>query len=206
MYSTIKLSVLVFLIGLTTSAFAQSDIPPPVWPDPQKPNPPELSKESEGISGFRFGVVRYIDIEELGGRKRENDPPVPFPFLNFGYEDINHPETLSLVGYHFESIKEIRSSSNKLILQGVFLVAGLGQGWAIPSGSLLFGMRSPKYYEISFGGNFSQLDPSIVIACGKTFKYDNTKIPLNLSASISSDNVRIMLTTGFVVKSTFIFF
>ncbi len=206
MLLAIRLSILIILIGLTASSFAQSDIPPPVWPDPIRPSSPEISKESEGISGFRFGVVRYIDIEELGGRKRENDPPEPFSFFNFDYDDIDHPETLSLVGYHFESIKEIRSSSNKLILQGVLLVAGIGQGWAIPSGSLLFGVRSPKYYEISFGGNFSQLDPSIVIACGKTFKYDGAKIPINLSAAISSDNVRVMLTTGFVVKSTFIFF
>ncbi len=198
MYSAIKISIILFLIGVTGSAFAQWDVPPPVRPDPIRPSSPELSYDSQGISGPRIGIIDIQDREDQAKEVRN-----PISLFGIKVAGLNVPSRLSLIGWHFETIKKIRLSSSNLVFQTTILTAGLERFELLPSGSFIVALRTPNNYEFGFGGNISYAGTGFIYSLGKSFSYENRIIPVNLSANINSENIQFYLTTGLVIDVKF---
>src|SRR3954470_2298266 len=78
-------------------------------------------------------------------------------------EDHNLRPVMSVFGWHFEQVTRSRNGGPQLIVQQVLAVAGLDQGTAIPSATLLVGMRFGNGIEFGMGPNASPLGAALAM-------------------------------------------
>ena len=81
-------------------------------------------------------------------------------------------------------------------------LAGIGDGGGsgsqfVPSGMLLFGLRSQGGLELSIGPWFAERDAAAVVQVGAVLPAGYMRIPLHLQVMPTGDGVRVGFMTGF---------
>ena len=111
----------------------------------------------------------------------------------------------SQFGWHFEHQAAPRSRGPWLVVEQVVLVGGVEQREFVPSGSLIFGARTPGGYEfglgpsVSLGGPFGA-NTAVVFAVGRTFRLEGIRIPVNLALATNRDGQRFSVVTGWAIR------
>jgi hypothetical protein len=114
--------------------------------------------------------------------------------------DNNLDPFMSLFGWHFEQIVRPQSGGPMFVIQEVVLVAGVDQGTAIPTGSLLFGIRFPGGLEFGMGPNLSPMGTALAVGIGKSFRYGGVTIPINLALVRSQGALRYTFLFGYAIR------
>jgi hypothetical protein len=83
------------------------------------------------------------------------------------------------------------------VVQLVALAGAADQGEFIPSGMLLFGLRSQGGLEIAMGPWFAERDAAAVVQVGAVVRAGYMRIPLTVQVMPSSDGTRVGFLTGF---------
>ncbi len=91
-------------------------------------------------------------------------------------------------GWQFE--KRIFNSKSGIsgLLEFVPLFGGLEQGLFLPSGSMLFGVRTPGGMEFALGPNLSLTGLGMVFAFGTSLHIDDVYFPINIAIVPSISN------------------
>ena len=161
--------LLVFALFGADAALAQPDaVPASVETEPLK------------LSGPRFGVT-YIS-GELARRLDDEFDTAP---------------VISQFGWQFETRMFTADTGLSGVTEFVPLVGGLEQGVFLPSFSFLVGLRTASGAEFGLGPNVSLGGAAYVIAAGLTQRYGELNIPVNVSAVLSGEGVRLSLLFGF---------
>lgn len=111
----------------------------------------------------------------------------------------------SLFGWHFENQVTPSRNGPAFIVEKVFLLGGLEDDRAIPSASLIFGVRTPTSFEFGVGPNVV-LGPggfrsAIVLAAGQSFRAGGIRVPVNLAVALDKDGQsRVSLVTGWAIR------
>lgn len=113
----------------------------------------------------------------------------------------NHLDPLmSLFGWHFEQIVRPQTGGPAFVIQQVILVAGVDQGTAIPSGSLLLGIRFPHGWEFGMGPNVTPLGTAMAVGIGKSLRYGGVTIPINFAVVRSQGALRTSILVGYAIR------
>jgi hypothetical protein len=139
--------------------------------------------EYRDLDGPRLGFL-YVTGPKAEARLTENNLQ---PFM-------------SVIGWHFEQGSRPRSGGPQLVIEEVLVVAGLDQGKAIPSGSLLFGIRTEGGLEFGMGPNISPVGAALAIGIGRSLRYGDVTIPLNLAMVVSQGAVRTSFLIGYAIR------
>ena len=170
----LALLLLCVLLG-ASAAFAQ--------PDPT-PEAHRVTTEPLKLSGPRFGVT-YLSGDLVD---RLND--------EFG-GDLDAFPVITQFGWQFETRLFAADTGLSGVSEFVPLIGGLEQGLFLPSFSFLVGIRSASGFEVGLGPNVSLGGAAYVVAAGLTQQYGGLNIPVNVSAVLSRDGVRLSLLFGF---------
>ena len=111
----------------------------------------------------------------------------------------------SQFGWHFEHQIESAARGPWLVVETVLLVGGVEQHQFIPSGTLVFGLRTPDGFEFGLGpsltiSSLNGFGSAIVAAAGKTFRIDGIQIPLNLAYAFDKNGYRLSVVSGWAVR------
>jgi hypothetical protein len=139
-----------------------------------------VSTEPLKLSGPRFGVT-YVS-GDLADRLDDE----------FGAAPI-----LTQFGWQFETRLFTTDTGLSGVTEIVPLIGGLEQSLFLPSFSFLIGLRTANGIEIGLGPNASLAGTAYVIAGGVTQRYGSLNVPVNLSAVLSGEGVRLSLLLGF---------
>ncbi|MFI5280807.1 MAG: hypothetical protein ACHQU1_09940 [Gemmatimonadales bacterium] len=113
----------------------------------------------------------------------------------------NHLDPLmSLFGWHFEQIVRPQSGGPAFVIQEVMLVAGVDQGTAIPSGTLMLGIRFPHGFEFGMGPNVTPLGTAMAVGIGKSLRYGGVTIPVNFAIVRSQGALRTSILVGYAIR------
>ena len=152
--------------------------------------PPALAQEAPAVdtrpvslSGPRVGVTLIT-----GALAEEVD------------EELGAGPVISQFGWQFETRLFTTDSGLSGVTEWVPLIGGMEQGVLLPSLSFLVGLRGAKGFEIGVGPNLSAAGAAYVVAIGSTYRYDQLNFPVNLSAVLSGEGVRLSLLTGFTIQ------
>jgi hypothetical protein len=107
---------------------------------------------------------------------------------------------MSVIGWHFEQVTRPRAGGPSFVVQELMVVAGLDQGIAIPSGSLLFGIRLPSGFEFGVGPNVSPVGAGLAMGFGKSLRFGGVTIPLNIGVVHSKGALRTTLLAGYAIR------
>jgi hypothetical protein len=107
---------------------------------------------------------------------------------------------MSLFGWHFEQIVRPEHGGPAFVIQEVLLVAGVDQGTAIPSGSLLLGIRFPHGFEFGMGPNVTPLGTAMAVGIGKSLRYGGVTIPINFAVVRSQGALRTSILVGYAIR------
>lgn len=143
-----------------------------------------VSTEPLKLSGPRFGVT-YL-TGDLVDRLNEE----------FG-NDLDVAPIITQFGWQFETRLFATDTGLSGVTELVPLVGGLEQGLFLPSLSFLVGLRTASGFEFGLGPNASLGGAAYVVAAGVTQRYGELNIPLNLSAVLSDEGVRVSFLIGF---------
>jgi hypothetical protein len=168
-----KLATLVVLAALTAPA-----APPLAAQDDS------LQLEQRNISGPRIGLT-YVSGRRADSVLREN-----------GLAPL-----LSQFGWHFEQIVRPRTGGPMFVIEEVLLVGAVDQGTAIPSASLLMGIRFPSGLEFGMGPNITPTGTALAIGVGKSLRYGAVAIPLNVAWVHSPGANRWSFIFGYAMDS-----
>ena len=163
-----RFALLLVLLG-ASAAFAQPDS-----------SAAHVSTEPLKLSGPRFGVT-YL-TGELARRLDDE----------FGAASV-----ITQFGWQFETRLFATDTGLSGVTELVPLVGGLEQGLFLPSLSFLVGLRTASGFEVGLGPNASLGGAAYVVAAGLTQRYGELNIPLNLSAVLSGEGVRVSFLVGF---------
>ncbi len=171
-----RLALLLVLLT-APAAFAQPDSSAArVTTEPLK-----LSGPRVGVTYLGGGLVDRLNEEFGGGLDGEGEVrPVITQF-----------------GWQFETRLFAADTGLSGVTEFVPLIGGLEQGLFLPSFSFLVGLRTAGGLEFGFGPNVSLAGAAYAVAAGVTQQYGGLNIPLNLSAVLSGDGVRLSLLAGF---------
>lgn len=115
-------------------------------------------------------------------------------------------EARSQFGWHFEHQIASAARGPWLVVETVLLVGGVEQHEFIPSGTLVFGARTPEGFEVGVGPSLTLsalgFRSGLVAAVGRTFRIAGIQIPLNLAYAFDRDGGRISVVTGWAVRRT----
>ena len=111
-------------------------------------------------------------------------------------------------GWHAENQAAPGTRGPWFLVERIFLVGGVEKSEFIPSGTLIFGVRTPGGFEFGVGPSLT-LGPqgfttAIVVAAGQTFRYGGIRVPINLAVAMSEREgvsaFRVTLITGWAIK------
>jgi hypothetical protein len=137
------------------------------------------------LDGPRMGFT-YISGPKAEDKLREN----------------NLTPLMSVFGWHFEQIVRPQAGGPMFVIQELMLVAGVDQGTAIPSGSLLLGIRFPGGFEFGMGPNVTPLGPALAVGIGKSLHYGGVTIPINFAVVRSQGALRTTILVGYAIRRT----
>jgi hypothetical protein len=111
----------------------------------------------------------------------------------------------SQFGWHFEHQIEAAERGPSLLVENVLLVGGVEQHQFIPSGTLIFGVRTTGGFEVGLGpsltlGTATGFSSGIVAAAGKTFRINGVQIPVNLAYAFDKGGERLSVVTGWATR------
>lgn len=144
-----------------------------------------VSTEPVKLSGPRFGIT-YLSSDLVD---RIND--------EFGDDDQSVGSVITQFGWQFETRLFTTDTGLSGVTELVPLVGGLERGLLLPSLTFLVGLRTASGFEFGFGPNASLGGVAYAVAVGATTRYGGLNFPLNISAVLSDDGVRLSLLTGF---------
>ncbi len=141
---------------------------------------PAVSTEPLKLSGPRIGIT-YVTGDLADDLDRELDAaPV-----------------LTQFGWQFETRIFTADTGLSAVTELVPLVGGLEQGLFLPSMSFLVGLRGPTGFEFGLGPNVSLAGAGLVLATGLNREYGGVNFPVNVSAVLGGEGVRVSLLVGF---------
>ena len=108
-------------------------------------------------------------------------------------------ESLPLVtqfGWQFERQMAQTSSGLAIITESVLLVGGLERGLALPSASLIVGVRTASGVEIGVGPNLSATGAAYALTLGVANPAGEINVPLNAAVVLGRDGPRFSLLVG----------
>lgn len=166
----IRILLLAFFCGLFSNAtFAQ-------WHDDF-----DLDEEpSINLSGPRIGFTYIQGALATELRTRFDVSPLITQF-----------------GWQFETRFFTLDSGTTGLIEWVLLAGGLDQNVFLPSGTCLFGIRSPKGIEFGLGPNFSLAGVGFAFAAGVTMRSSHINFPINLAIVPSREGARVSVLVGF---------
>lgn len=173
---------------------------PVVRPRPRpvaRPLPPRMSG-AHRLSGPRFGFT-YLSNETI---RQVNET-----FGECDYDrqtgecrrDALISESFPVVtqfGWQFERQMAQTSSGLAIITESVLLVGGLERGLALPSASLIVGVRTPGGLELGLGPNLSATGAAYAVTVGFANPVGEINVPINLAAVLGRDGPRVSLLVG----------
>jgi hypothetical protein len=138
-------------------------------------------------------------------RRELDGPRVGFTYITGPKADarlheLNLKPLMSLFGWHFEQVSRPRNGGPMLVAQQIFLIAGLDQGIAIPSGSLLVGIRLQNGFEFGMGPNLSPVGAALAMGFGKSLRMGGATIPLNVALVMSQGAMRTSFLAGYAIR------
>lgn len=142
-----------------------------------------VSTEPLKLSGPRFGVT-YL-TGDLVDR------------LSEAFDEDDVAPVITQFGWQFETRLFATDTGLSGVTELVPLVGGLEQGLFLPSLSFLVGLRTASGFEFGLGPNASLGGAAYVVAAGVTQRYGELNVPLNLSAVLSDEGVRVSFLIGF---------
>jgi len=139
-----------------------------------------------------------------------------------GVTFMSNGEPRTQFGWHAENQASPGTRGPWFLVERIFLVGGVERGEFIPSGTVVFGVRTPDSFEFGIGpsvtigaGGFST---AVVIAAGRTLRYGGIRVPVNLALALSErrqvrhtptgrmvdrvTSARLTLITGWAIKQT----
>jgi len=113
-------------------------------------------------------------------------------------------------GWHVENQAAPGSRGPWFLVERIFLVGGVEQSQFIPSGTLIFGVRTPSSAEFGIGPSvtISQLGitSAIVLAAGHTANFGGIRVPVNVAVALSQRDkvtgVRVTVISGWAIKQS----
>ena len=115
----------------------------------------------------------------------------------------------SQFGWHHENMASPTSRGPWFLVQQIYLIGGVDQNEFIPSGTLMFGVRTPSSFEFGIGPSLTIFGPlgattAVVAAVGQTLRYGGIRVPVNLAVAMSRNqgvgSYRVTLITGWAIK------
>jgi hypothetical protein len=111
-------------------------------------------------------------------------------------------------GWHVENQAAPGSRGPWFLVERIFLIGGVEQSQFIPSGTLIFGVRTPSSAEFGIGPSvtISQygLTSAIVLAAGHSANFGGIRVPVNVAVALSQRDkvtgVRVTMITGWAIK------
>lgn len=143
-----------------------------------------LRLEQRSISGPRLGLT-YVTGPTADSVLREH-----------GLDPL-----LSQFGWHFEQVIRPRTGGPMFVIEELVLVGGVDQGTAIPSGSLLMGIRFPSGLEFGMGPNFTPTGAALAVGVGKSIRYGAVSLPINVAWVHSPGANRFSFIFGYALES-----
>lgn len=116
-------------------------------------------------------------------------------------ENYDVSSAVAQLGFAFEQRAFAVPDGPTGVMQLVAL-AGIGDGGGsgarfVPSGMLLFGLRSQGGIELSVGPWFAEKDAAAVVQLGAVLPAGYMRIPLHVQLMPTGDGMRVGVTTGF---------
>lgn len=189
-WSSIRLAPVLFAVSMiapVAAAEAQRPRPPVEVPAPYPPprravflDGPDTTRRS----GPRFGAVYLggtLTDTATARSKRSVRSVVTFFGWDYQHEIGRNP------------------GGAQPVTDLLFGVGGLEQGVALPSASLVIGLRLPNELEFGVGPNVSGAGPALVLTAGMTHRMGTINVPIDVAVVPSSIGTRVSLTTGFNV-------
>jgi hypothetical protein len=150
---------------------------------------------------------------DFGAQMLNTEPPVfqndlDGPRVGLTFMPNGAPRTQ--FGWHSESQAGSGTRGPWFLVERIWLVGGVEKGEFIPSGTLIFGVRTPGGFEFGVGPSLT-LGPegfttAIVAAAGQTLRYGGIRVPVNLAVAMSNREgrsaVRVSLITGWAIKQS----
>lgn len=111
-------------------------------------------------------------------------------------------------GWHIENQAAPGTRGPWFLVERIFLVGGVERSEFIPSGTLVFGVRTPSGFEFGVGPSVTlgpqAITTAIVVAAGQTVNYGGIRVPLNLAVAMSQrdgeSSYRVTLISGWAIK------
>ena len=144
------------------------------------------------LSGPRFGVT-YLSPGIVRALRDSLNP-------NYNEKARRLNAVTTQFGFQFERQFAVADCGPSVLTEAVFLVGGLEQGFVIPSGSFLVGLRMPRGAEFGVGPNISPAGAALAVAGGKTIHYGYLDFPVTVAVVPGRSGARISLLTGFIVR------
>ncbi len=104
---------------------------------------------------------------------------------------------ISQIGFALESRFFAVPEGPTGVVQLVALAGAADQGEFIPSGMLLFGLRSEGGLELAVGPWFAERDAAAVVQVGAVLRAGYMRVPIQVQVMPSGDGTRIGVLTGF---------
>jgi hypothetical protein len=116
----------------------------------------------------------------------------------------------SQFGWHLENQAAPGTRGPWFLVERIFLVGGVERGEFIPSGTLVFGVRTPSGSEVGIGPSITlgpgAVTTAVVLAAGQTLRYGGIHVPVNMALAMSHNQrentnaVRFTIITGWAIK------
>lgn len=108
---------------------------------------------------------------------------------------------MSQFGWHFEQITRPIGGGPMFVIEEILLIGAVDQGTAVPSLSLLMGIRMPSGWEFGVGPNITPVGSALAIGIGKSLRYGAVTLPLNIAIVRSPGAVRWSFLFGYALES-----
>jgi hypothetical protein len=152
----------------------------------------ELSLQALKLNGPRMGMTYIINPNEALKKKMDRR---------------NVEKLLSQFGWHTEWLIAPDLRGPFFVVQANAFIAGVEYNVAIPSATLMMGIRLPQGYEFGMGpsvvvtGNTSKdISSLILVALGKSLNFHGVHIPLNLVWGRNPEGDRVSFVFGYAMS------
>jgi len=113
-------------------------------------------------------------------------------------------------GWHVENQAAPGKRGPWFLVERIFLIGGVEKSEFIPSGTVVFGVRTPSSFEFGIGPSITlgprAVTTAVVVAAGQTLRYGGIRVPVNVALAMSHNQrentnaVRLTLITGWAIK------
>jgi hypothetical protein len=180
-----SLALVVLLLAPAQKLGAQIILPYPPrrYPAPPPPSAPRILDDDDR-SGFRLGAAYLIGGSVTAEKNGKSVGPL-----------------MTLFGWQLEhQFPTGRKDLPVPMTEFIVLVGGIEQGIALPSASLLIGMRQPNGWEAGVGPTITGAGLQIAVGAGVTQTLGTLNVPFNLAVAPGRRGASISFTTGFNYK------